>query len=152
MRFRTNWEEISRQIEEMAERKKEKVIQEVDLALHRGAMNIHADAVLLAPVNIGELRRKTYMAKMDVCHYTVGNRLPYALPVEFGSRAHTPPIDAIKEYARDIGREEDWFKIWNGIRKNGTRPQPFMRPAFFKNESAIRAKVKTAVRKGLRDE
>lgn len=59
----------------------------------------------------------------------IGTNVKYAPFVEFGTRPHTPPIAPIKEWADRKGIA-NVGAVWAAIRKHGTKPHPFLRPAF----------------------
>lgn len=67
----------------------------------------------------------------DVIVGTVGTNVEYAEAVEFGSEPHFPPIASLKGWAnRVLGDEDAAYPVAKAIAKNGTKPQPFMSPAF----------------------
>lgn len=56
---------------------------------------------------------------------------PHALPVEYGSVPHYPPIKPLLKWARRVlGDESAAYAVQQKIGEEGTQPQPYVRPAF----------------------
>jgi|GEM_PF-3030292 len=74
-------------------------------------------------------------------HVFVGSDLPYAPCVEFGALPHMPPVKPLKYWVRlklGVPRGEANSVAWAvamKIKKEGTPPQPFLRPAIDSVES-----------------
>jgi HK97 gp10 family phage protein len=67
----------------------------------------------------------------------------YAVYVERGTRAHTPPLESIKLWAKGRGLpDEAAGAIWNHIRRKGTKKHPFLEPA----ADEVRPKFQSAMR------
>ena len=55
----------------------------------------------------------------------------YAKFVEWGTLPHMPPVEAIRDWLRVKGMPQELaWAVAMAIKKNGTRPQPFIRPIF----------------------
>lgn len=67
----------------------------------------------------------------------VGPSVAYAIFVEKGTRAHYPPVGAIKGWAGRHGMNP--FALARGIARRGTRAQPFVLPAFERQRSKVLA-------------
>ena len=101
--------------------------------LTKAAMLVESQAVLLVPVNTGGLRGSIgYQVNESELVAYVGTNCEYAIYVEFG----------VGEFAENgNGRKGGWlYKTPNGeVRFTyGMPPQPYLRPAFRKNQKAIR--------------
>lgn len=118
------------------------------------ALIFQKDAKLLCAVDKGPLRQSIQIAnnkqvigsqkggkipmislpKKDG-EYHSGTAMPYAGYVEYGTGPHRTGdksdqfLDSIKEWCHKKGIENVWGVI-RSIRKHGTRPQPFIRPAW----------------------
>lgn len=73
----------------------------------------------------------------------VVNPMEYALPVELGTKPHTPPLDAIKRWAQlKLGLSGKELRraagaIWATIRRKGTEAHPFAEDAIERAEPTI---------------
>ena len=122
MTFVDNSEAVKRELERAAIR-----------GLTKAAMLVESQAVLLVPVNTGGLRGSIgYQVNESELVAYVGTNCEYAIYVEFG----------VGEFAENgNGRKGGWlYKAPNGeVRFTyGMPPQPYLRPAFRKNQKAIR--------------
>ena len=122
MKFVDNSEAAKRELERAAIR-----------GLTKAAMLVESQAVLLVPVNTGGLRSSIgYQVNESELVAYVGTNCEYAIYVEFG----------VGEFAENgNGRKGGWlYKAPNGeVRFTyGMPPQPYLRPAFRKNQKAIR--------------
>jgi HK97 gp10 family phage protein len=84
----------------------------------------------------------------------VGSTSHYAPFVEFGTRPHFPPLDAIRNWCRVKGIPESAaFPIAKKIAEHGTAAQPFMRPALAVGKrnhlTRLRAIISQAVKGSL---
>lgn len=67
----------------------------------------------------------------------------YAKYVEYGTHAHTPPLESIKLWAKRRGLPDKAAgAIWNHIRHYGTKPHPFLEPA----ADEVRPKFQSAMK------
>jgi len=123
-------------------------------AMRDSLMVIVSDARKDAPVDTGRLRSSILPEIRDAAtevQGVVGSNVVYAPYIEFGTRPHFPPISAIRLWvhhkgmaaAEDEGRVA--FLIARKIARTGTKAQPFLMPAFAKNETAIRNRFGRAV-------
>ena len=115
----------------------EAVKRELERAVIRGlikaSMLVEGQAVLLAPVDKGGLRDSIgYKVDESELVAYIGTNCEYAIYVEFGTG----------EFAENgNGRKGGWvYKTPNGEVHftYGMPPQPYLRPAFRKNQKAIR--------------
>lgn len=82
--------------------------------------------------NLGRLKtsigRKTMNGGLT---QVVGSGLKYAPHVEFGTRPHFPPLAPIKAWAkRKLNNEKAAWPVAKKISEKGTKPQPFLFPAY----------------------
>ena len=115
----------------------EAVKKELERAVIRGlikaAMLVESQAVLLVPVNTGGLRNSIgYKVNESELVAYIGTNCEYAIYVEYGTG----------EFAENgNGRKGGWvYKAPNGEVHftYGMPPQPYLRPAFRRNQKAIR--------------
>ena len=123
----------------------------VEDALHKTALAIERKAKRNAPVDTGRLRASITVE--DVEHplrrkIRAGNaKVRYAAAVEYGSKAHTPPIEPLKAWSkRVLGDEGAAYAIQETISKRGTSAQPFMGPAWESEKSEYVRRVRDALR------
>ena len=122
MTFVDNSKAVKRELERAAIR-----------GLIKASMLVEGQAVLLAPVDKGGLRDSIgYKVDESELVAYIGTNCEYAIYVEFGTG----------EFAENgNGRKGGWvYKTPNGeVRFTyGMPPQPYLRPAFRKNQKAIR--------------
>ena len=122
MKFVDNSEAVKRELERAAIR-----------GLIKASLLVEGQAVLLAPVDKGGLRDSIgYKVDESELVAYVGTNCDYAIYVEFGTG----------EFAENgNGRKGGWvYKTPNGEVHftYGMPPQPYLRPAFRKNQKAIR--------------
>ena len=122
MTFVDNSEAVKRELERAAIR-----------GLIKASMLVEGQAVLLAPVDKGGLRDSIgYKVDESELVAYIGTNCEYAIYVEFG----------VGEFAENgNGRKGGWvYKTPNGeVRFTyGMPPQPYLRPAFRRNQKAIR--------------
>ena len=118
------------------------VQQETTRGVTRAVVAIEGDAKRLAPVDRGQLRRslnhEVKASGRDVVG-TAGTNLAYARFVEEGRRpGKMPPVAAIAGWAARHGIEPSAaFLIARSIGRRGTKPRPYLIPAFQKNRALI---------------
>ncbi|HFI0084972.1 TPA: HK97-gp10 family putative phage morphogenesis protein [Streptococcus suis] len=122
MKFVDNSEAVKRELERAAIR-----------GLIKASLLVEGQAVLLAPVDKGGLRDSIgYKVDESELVAYIGTNCEYAIYVEFGTG----------EFAENgNGRKGGWvYKTPNGEVHftYGMPPQPYLRPAFRKNQKAIR--------------
>lgn len=119
-----------------------KILKRQKLAKEKGLVNMFKAAALQTvteakkevPVFGGVLRSSLKMLKADSNDliFEVGTDVKYAKSVEFGRKSgKMPNIDELKRYARlKFNDENAAFPIALKIKKDGTKPQPYLNPAF----------------------
>lgn len=123
-------------------------------AMKSSTLEVLRDAVKNAPVDTGRLRASILpdiQVDQNEVRGVVGSDVEYAPAVEFGSRPHMPPIEPLAQWVRrhNIGEEGYEYGIamliaWK-IKAHGTKAQPYLVPAFEKNETNIRRRFENAV-------
>ncbi len=74
----------------------------------------------------------------------------YASFVEWGTRPHFPPVDALKDWAaKFLGDPRLAFLIARAISRRGTVPRNFMGQALLQNMPVFRDAIAAAVQRGL---
>lgn len=121
--------------------------EEVTTAIKNASLSIEREAKHLVPVDTGTLRRSLTSTVAPIGGKPtgiVGTALSYAASVEFGSKPHTTPSAPIFRYAERKGG--DGWAMWAAIKKHGTKPHPYLVPAFdAKREATIQR-----IQKGLK--
>ena len=82
--------------------------------------------------------------------WTVGTKVKYGPYVEFGTRPHWPPLDAIRKWCQVRGIPESAaFLIARKISRVGTPERPWLYPAFLEGMKNHANRVRNAVQGGL---
>ena len=135
-------DKLQRQLKEVAKKDVKATLQ----GMIDTGYEIHAEAVKKVPVDMGRVRTslavESNASKMEV---RVGTNVKYAPFVEFGTHPHTPPIEPIREWADRKG--VDAGAVWASIRKHGTKPHPFLRPAFAEKIGNLIKNIKRNIKK-----
>jgi hypothetical protein len=130
---------------------KEKARDSVYKSLLSGGYKIQGRAKELVPVDTGLLQSRIVVegnfAELSV---RIGTNLQYASWVELGTRPHWPPLRPVAEWAirKGIPREAIG-KIWYSIAWHGTKPHPYLIPAFEENIDAIREDLIASIAKEI---
>lgn len=116
--------------------------QEIIRGLIKAGMLVEGQAVLLVPVDSGELRDSIgYKVDEGRLVAYVGTNVEHGIYQEFGTGAYAE---------KGNGRKGGWaYKDAEGkwVFTNGNRPKPFLRPAFRRNKKAIKAVLEDALSK-----
>jgi len=113
------------------------VRQQMERTMYRSTEMIKNRARELVPVDTGNLRRSirdiVQVGEREI-KGIIGPTEPYGAPVEFGARPHFPPVGALERWANKRGINP--WALAVSISRKGTRPHPFLIPAFeqFKNK------------------
>lgn len=91
------------------------------------ALELQREIITRTPVDRGRLRASIEVERIDKGARVFTN-VAYAKFVEVGTMPFTPPLEPLKEWGRRIGNEEIGVAVWNKIRNQGIRPQPFFKP------------------------
>lgn len=89
---------------------------------------------------------------VDIGFFSEEAQRGYAAAVEYGSRAHFPPTQEIREWVRKKLRIADQrvnsvtFLVKRAMSHHGTKPHPFFAPAVEKNKSAASRAIGDAIR------
>jgi len=98
------------------------------------------------PVDTGNLRRSirdiVQVSDKEVSGI-VGPTEPYGAPVEYGSKLHFPPVGALKRWAEKRGINP--YALAVSISRKGTKPHPFLIPAFQEKAKEIVEEFKNAI-------
>ena len=71
----------------------------------------------------------------------IGSTAPYDPYIEFGTRPHFPPPDALEDWARKHGFDSAW-PICRAIAQCGLPARPHLYPAFWNEEPKFIARLK----------
>jgi len=138
-----------------------RVAKKIEKETAHAAYEVQLLAAQKAPHNLGRLggsiqvQRQARSVKLSRrlrgqaarVTYIVGTPLRYAASVEFGSVPHWAPIGPLKQWAkRKLGDEGAAYAVQKTIAKRGTKPQPFLRPAYLKVIPGYKKKIKRILR------
>lgn len=115
----------------------------LDRALLKAGEKVRARAVLLCPVDTGELRNSIRVQRISPGVAAVGTNKEYAAYVEFGTG--TLGDRSVPHTAKQSWRWQDENGNWHT--SHGTPAQPFLRPAAVERDicKTIAAELKKAV-------
>ncbi|MDH7513549.1 MAG: HK97 gp10 family phage protein [Clostridiales bacterium] len=71
----------------------------------------------------------------------IGSIAPYAPYVEFGTKPHFPPPDALEDWARRHGFDSAW-PICKVIAKRGLKERPYLSPAYEEEKDGFVQRIK----------
>ena len=117
----------------------------LDRALLEAGEKVRVRAVLLCPVDTGELRSSIRVQRLSRGVVAVGTNKEYAPYVEYGTG--TLGDSAVPHTSKQEWRWQDEQGNWHT--SHGSPAQPFLRPAV--NERELRRIVETQVRKAIDD-
>ena len=138
-----------------------RVAKKIEQETGYAALEVQQLAAQKAPFNLGRLgasiqvQRQARSVKLSRrlrgqaarVTYIVGTPLRYAASVEFGSVPHWAPIGPLKQWAkRKLGDEGAAYAVQKTIAKKGTKPQPFLRPAYKKVIPGYKKEIKRILR------
>ena len=76
----------------------------------------------------------------------IGPTAPYGPYVEYGTKKHFPPPDALEGWAKRHGFDSAW-PICRAIAKRGLKPRPFLFPAFLMIRDKFWKRIKEILEK-----
>lgn len=161
MKIDFDWSEFQKKFLNLSDDIFSNVKREIDIELEKGARRIEKDAAKGAPVNLGDLRNSIESRKVSgfgsKIIWEVRVNAPQGLWIEFGTKPHWAPIEPLLDWVLDKKLAKDEGEAWliadavqAKIAKYGTSPQPFFRPAFYKNEKIINKSLKRALGRALK--
>lgn len=113
-------------------------------AITEAALATQRRAKEKCPVDTGRLRGSiaAVPVAIDGTRWLVGTNVAYAPYVEFGSRPHQAPLDAIIAWGRRHGlADAASLAVWRRIAERGTRARPYLLPAFRESVAELRARL-----------
>jgi hypothetical protein len=117
------------------------VMDELRTGMTKSVLAVEADAKRGAPVDRGQLRRSlTHEVQVRSREVVgrAGTNLEYAKFVEDGrGPGKMPPVSVIEDWAGRHGAAGAGFLIARAIGRRGTRPKPYLKPAFEQNAAKI---------------
>lgn len=109
----------------------ENTANEVIRTVFKSSQNIERRAKNLAPVDTGVLRARIETEIMNKGFTAdIMSNADYSAFLEFGTKAHFPPVGALVGWARRNGMSGKEYLIARTIARRGTKAQPFMGPAY----------------------
>lgn len=121
---------------------------ELRRAIGRSLSYVERRAKIKTPVDRGGLR-SSYRQRIVGLRGELWPRKKYAPFVEFGTRPHTPPLKAIKRWAKRKNLPAG--AIWMAIRRRGTKPHPYFEPAIKESEDKVKQFFEKAFNKLLKN-
>jgi len=131
------------------------ITSEIDKIVMRAGLIIQNAAQKKTPVNTG-LLRSSITTRLDKTEKKVsaeiGTNVDYAPFIEFGSSPHQSP-DGSQEFVESMLRwghlhgmddSQSWAVIQH-IRKNGTKPKPFLTPALDENRATVQDQINSEI-------
>uniref|UniRef100_A0A6M3XR70 HK97 gp10 family phage protein n=1 Tax=viral metagenome TaxID=1070528 RepID=A0A6M3XR70_9ZZZZ len=118
----------------------DEILKKADEGLDDLADFIFARSQELVPVDEAMLKKSGNVERLPL-NKTICYDAPHAIFIEAGTDPHMPPVRPLQEWARRHGMkdyERAGWAIAKKIEKEGTKPQPFLRPAV--DEGSARAK------------
>ena len=121
-------------------------------AMRESTLRVQRAAVEEVPVDTARLKNSItsrVIGEAKSVTGVVGTKVKYAAKVEFGQGPHEPEMGPLGIWARR--HSEDVNAVAAGIRRYGTRAQPYMQPAAKSQEGAVVKTIEVAV-KGIVDQ
>jgi len=135
-------EELKKELERMSEQKKVEIKSEV----YASALDIQLQAkdnlLALGAWDTGNLAGTIKADRTDGdMSAEIGPEAPYGPHIEFGTKPHFPPPDALESWARHHGFDSAW-PICKIIAKRGIKARPYLLPAFLAIEREFFNRIK----------
>jgi len=100
------------------------------------------------PVNTGMLRNSIRQEKVGQTMWYVGSHVSYAAAVEYGTKPHMPPSNALRYWAkRKLGNEQLAYAVARRIAQRGTKPHRMFRNALSFHAPRIKQLIVYAMKK-----
>ena len=106
----------------------------VNDAIRKSLISIQRDATMAAPTDTGKLKSDWDLSFGNLTG-SLKNRSQYAKYMEFGTRPHFPPLDAIAPWANRHGIPP--FLVARAISRKGTKAKRYFGNAVDKNKPII---------------
>jgi hypothetical protein len=140
------------------ERQAKKFRKRMDRALYRAAQRGRRLLMQRSPVGVGATFRSAWSEPRELpdgkLGYEVVNDSPHAAIVEYGSRPHMPPVDAIAlwvqrkfQMSEAQARKVAWA-VAMSIKKNGTKPHHVAGGAEAELKQIVHEEVMRELRRG----
>ena len=106
------------------------------------------DAKAHTPVNTGTLRNSIRAERAGRTTWYIGSHVPYAAAVEYGTKPHMPPSNALQYWAkRKLGNEKLAYAVARKIAQKGTPPHRMFRNAITARAPRIKQLIQYAMKK-----
>lgn len=108
--------------------------RQMEIAMRKSTLAVHGEVVKRTPHAFGILRAsilpETVVDNTSITGY-VSTALPYAVPVEYGSKPHWTPIGPLMLWAqRKLGDYRIAFPVQKAIARRGTRAHRMFQEGF----------------------
>lgn len=121
----------------------------ISKAIHKYALEIANEAKRRVPTDTGRLKsaiRAEFPKDLEAKIGPTGADVHYGPYVEFGTRPHFPPVSALESWARRH-KIPSAFLVARAIGMRGTKPKPFLFPAW----ESVRPEFKRAIGEIVRE-
>jgi len=120
--------------------------REVEVLNEKTGRAIQSSARGKVSVDLGSLREDIQIRSADLST-EIFNQEVYAPAIEYGlPRGHFPPPDALAGWARRKGMAGAEWAIAINIYRRGTKPQPYLKPAFMGERDSYTEGLKRILR------
>jgi hypothetical protein len=132
-----------------------KIVREIVFGAQATQAKVINDARALAPTGVtGALVQSIQPGPIivtdDNVEAYVGAYVEYASYIEFGTRPHFPPVEALKDWcAKFLGDERLAFVVARSIARRGTIAHPFLGPAVLANQAIFSRAIDAGIKRGL---
>jgi hypothetical protein len=144
-------------IKENLTKMEKNITQEITYGVEAVQAKVIEDARVICPTGVtGALSQSIQPGPItitgDNVEATVEVNSDYASYVEWGTRPHFPPIDALKDWAaKFLGDPRLAFIVARAIARRGTHPYNFMGQSILANMSVFVDAVAAGVRRGIEE-
>ncbi len=144
MAIESNFNEWMRHLD----RKYEDAMSMIEHGMAGEVQRIVNDVKANTPVNTGTLRNSIRQERAGKTTWHIGSHLSYAAAVEYGTKPHMPPSNALRYWAkRKLGNEQLGYAIARKIAQRGTKPHRMFRNALNAHAPRIKGLIKYALTK-----
>ena len=115
----------------------------VNMAISRALVRIMGEAKKEAPVGVNADLQNRWNVSMGRFQGTLASGVPYSSYVQFGTKPHFVPIDAITPWANKKGIPP--WAVVKSIAKKGTKANPFMTRALSNAQDGVKEEFSAAL-------
>lgn len=144
MAIESNFEEWMKHLDS----KYDDAMEMIEHGLAGEVQRIVNDVKANTPVNTGMLRNSIRQERAGRTSWYVGSHVSYAADVEYGTKPHMPPSNALRYWAkRKLGNERLAYIVAKRIAQRGTKPHRMFRNALSAHAPRIKGLIEHAIKK-----